>query len=63
MKSKAFLGASFAMLMIAICFVIYALNNPQASFPWGNSTTYTVFAFYSVIMIVFFVMFLRRKKA
>ena len=63
MKSKAILGVGIAMLLIAISFVVYALNNPQASFPWSNSITFAIYAIYAVIMIVSFVMFLRRKKA
>ena len=33
MKRKVFLAVSIVMSIFAAVFVVYALNNPQASFP------------------------------
>jgi ABC-type transport system involved in cytochrome c biogenesis permease subunit len=61
MQKKVFSGLSIGMLLFAICFIVYALNNPQASFPWSNSYTYAIYIIYLVVMIISFVM--SRKKA
>ena len=35
-----------AMLAGAAAFVLYALNNPQAGFPWQNGVTYLLYGIY-----------------
>ena len=60
MQKKVFSWLSIGMLLFAICFIVYALNNPQASFPWNNSYSYAIYIIYLVVMIVSFVM--SRKK-
>ena len=50
MKRKIFLGISIAMLLLAAGFMVYAFNNPQASFPWSNTITYMIYAVYAVMM-------------
>lgn len=37
------------MLISAVGFMAFALANPQASFPWSNSVTYTVYILYLVL--------------
>lgn len=56
MNRKVFLCISVLMFIFAIGFVIYALNNPQASFPWSNSITYAIYFGYFIAMVVFFVL-------
>ena len=56
MKRKILLSVSILMLLCAIGFVIYALNNPQAGFPWSNGITYTIYLVYIGIMIGLFVL-------
>ena len=64
MKRKIFLKISIVMLLFAAGFIIYALSNPQASFPWGNTITYAIYLVYIGIMIGFFVLSRsKRKKA
>lgn len=60
MKKKVFSGLSIAMLLFAVGFVVYALNNPQASFPWSNTVSYVIYIIYLAIMIAFFT--LSRKR-
>lgn len=60
-KKKILLCIGIAMLLFAIGFVWYALNNPQFSFPWGNTITYSIYLIYLIVMVVCFV-FLRRTK-
>lgn len=53
MKNKTYLIIGIAMIIAAFCFIVYALNNPQAGFPWSNSITYTIYLAYIVIIILF----------
>lgn len=39
------------MLVVAIIFLVFALNNPQASWPWNNTITYILYIIYLVVMI------------
>lgn len=39
------------MLVVAIIFLVFALNNPQASWNWNNTITYTLYIIYFVVMI------------
>lgn len=49
------------MLIIAAAFVIFALNNPQADFPWSNTVTYTIYAVYLILTAVLFIAPFKRK--
>ena len=44
------------MLLFAVGFVLYAINNPQASFPWSNTISYSIYLGYIGVMIGFFVL-------
>jgi len=61
MKRKTYLCVGIAMLLLAIGFIIYAFNNPQVSFPWNNSITYTIYAIYAIAIIICFILALRKK--
>ena len=56
MKSKVFFIVSIIMLIIAVGFIFFAFSNPQGSFPWSNAVTYTIYLFYIVIMVGFFIL-------
>lgn len=49
------------MLLVAVIFIVVALNNPQFSFPWSNMVTYSIYAMYFVIMIIALVAPFRKK--
>jgi len=61
MVTKILLYASAVIFLVATGFVIYAHNNPQASFPWSNTVTVSVYAVYIIVMIVCYVLYKRRK--
>lgn len=42
------------MLLFAIGFFLFAINHPEASFPWSNPVTYAIYAIYALIMAVLF---------
>lgn len=37
------------LLVLAVCFVVYALGHPTGSFPWSNSVTYGVYLVYILL--------------
>lgn len=54
-KSKKYLKIGLAMILIAVLFVYYALHHPEASFPWPNSITYTIYMTYLALTIYFII--------
>ena len=50
------------MLITAAVFIGIALNNPQASFPWSNTITYSLYGIYAVVMTVMFIAPFRRNR-
>ncbi len=61
-KSRVFFCVGCIMLVIAIAFVLFALNHPEASFPWGNSITYIIYMIYIIITISMFVLWRKSKN-
>jgi len=61
MKRSVYLLIGVAMLIVAIGFIFFALNNPQASFPWSNSISYGIYVIYTIIMIACFIVFFHKK--
>ena len=43
------------MLIVAICFVGFALSHPEGAFPWSNTATYTIYGLYALVMIALFI--------
>ena len=40
------------LFLVAIVFLLYALNHPEATFPWSNTITYILYGIYTVVMAV-----------
>jgi uncharacterized membrane protein len=62
-KSKVFLLIGIVLFLVMIIFVIYALNHPEASWPWDNSITYLFYLFYFIITISMFILSIVFKKS
>ena len=43
------------MLVIALGFIVYAINHPELSWPWSNAVTFTIYGIYLLIMIILFI--------
>lgn len=43
------------MLVIAIAFVVFALNHPEMSFPWSNTITWALYGLYAIVTVVLLV--------
>lgn len=53
MKNQKHLKIGLVMGLVGIIFIFYALNHPEASFPWSNSITYIIYMAYLVLTIYF----------
>ena len=40
------------MLLVAIVFIMFALNHPEKSFPWSNTITWLQYAVYFLVTMV-----------
>jgi ABC-type transport system involved in cytochrome c biogenesis permease subunit len=40
------------MLIIAIVFIMFALNHPEKSFPWSNTITWLLYGVYFLVTVV-----------
>ena len=40
------------MLIIAIVFIMFALNHPEKSFPWSNTITWLLYGVYFLVTSV-----------
>ena len=40
------------MLIIAIVFIMFALNHPEKSFPWSNTITLLLYGVYFLVTVV-----------
>ena len=40
------------MLIIAIVFIMFALNHPEKSFPWNNTITWLLYGVYFFVIVV-----------
>lgn len=40
------------MLIIAVAFIIFALNHPEMSFPWNNAITWFLYGLYFLVTVV-----------
>ena len=62
-KSKFFLLTGVGMLIVAILFVCYAFNHPEASFRWDLNITFMIYIVYLIILVLMFLLaFLFRRK-
>ena len=50
-----------AMVIIAIVFVVFALNHPEMSFPWSNTITWVLYGVYAIVTIVLLIAPTKKK--
>ncbi len=48
-KFKMYFIIGCLLIIIAIAFILYAVNHPEASFPWSNFVTYTIYIVYGLL--------------
>lgn len=50
------------LLVIGVIFFIIALNNPQFSWPWGNTITNRIYMVCLIVVVILFVAPFKKKK-
>ncbi len=53
MTKRASRKLGLLLLVLAVCFVVYALGHPTGSFPWSNSVTYGIYLGYLLVTAAF----------
>ena len=61
-REKIFFGVGCLMVVVAIGFMVFALNHPEMSFPWSNNITYVIYVVYLVVTIFMFCISKKTKK-
>lgn len=62
MKKKTSLKIGISLLVIAIVFIFYALNHPEAAFPWGSRMTFLLYGAYIWMLFRFLLVPLFEQK-
>ena len=52
MKKNTSRIVGLIMLIIAIAFILFALNHPEMSFPWNNTITWLLYGLYFLVTVV-----------
>ena len=52
MKKSASRIIGLLMLIIAVIFIMFALNHPEMSFPWNNTITWLLYGLYFLVTVV-----------
>ncbi len=52
MKKNTSRIVGLIMLIIAVAFIIFALNHPEMSFPWSNTITWFLYGLYFLVTVV-----------
>ena len=55
MKKSASRIVGLVMLIIAVAFIVFALNHPEMSFPWNNIITWLLYGLYVLVIVVLFI--------
>ena len=52
MKKSTSRIVGLVMLIIAFAFIMFAVNNPEMSFPWNNTITWLLYGLYVFVTVV-----------
>ena len=52
MKKNTSRIVGLIMLIIAVAFILFALNHPEMSFPWNNTITWLLYGLYFLVTVV-----------
>lgn len=61
MNKKISRIVGLVMVIIAIVFVVFALNHPEMSFPWSNTVTWVLYGLYALVTAVFLIAPTKKK--
>lgn len=49
------------MAVVAIAFVVFALNHPEMSFPWSNTVTWVLYGLYAIVTAILLIAPTKKK--
>ena len=52
MKKSASRIVGLVMLIIAVAFIMFAVNHPEMRFPWNNTITWLLYGLYVLVTVV-----------
>ena len=52
MKKSTSRIVGLVMLIIAVAFIVFALNHPEMSFPWNNIITWLLYGLYILVTVM-----------
>ena len=52
MKKSASRIIGLVMLIIAVAFIMFAVNHPEMSFPWNNTITWLLYGLYILVTVM-----------
>ena len=55
MKKSTSRIVGLVMLIIAVAFIVFALNHPEMSFSWNNTITWLLYGLYILVTVVLFI--------
>ena len=55
MKKSTSRIVGLVMLIIAVAFIMFAVNHPEMSFPWNNTITWLLYGLYVLVIVVLFI--------
>lgn len=61
MNKKVSRTIGLVMVIIAIVFVAFALNHPEAGFPWSNTITWILYCIYSLVTAILLIAPISKK--
>ena len=61
MKKNVSRIVGLVMMVIAISFVVFALNHPEMSFPWSNTITWALYGLYVLLTAVLLIAPAKKK--
>lgn len=61
MKKKISRIIGLIMVVIAIAFVVFALNHPEMSFSWSNTITWVLYGLYALVTAVLLIAPTKKK--
>ena len=50
MKKSGSRIVGLVMLIIAVAFIMFAVNHPEMSFPWNNTITWLLYGLYVLVI-------------
>ena len=52
MKKSTSRIVGLVMLIISVAFIMFAVNHPEMSFPWNNTSTWLLYGLYALVTVV-----------